>query len=110
MKELLGITPSNDRNGCLQDIHWFDGAFGYFPSYTFGAVTAAQFFRAATEADHSILPEIQSGNFKPLLEWLCKNVHSKGSYLGASDLIERATGEDLNADIFIEHLRQRYLA
>ena len=66
MTALLNQTPPDDRDGCLQDIHWFDGAFGYFPSYTFGAVIAAQLFREATRTDPAILPEIQDGNFKPL--------------------------------------------
>ena len=110
MAELLNQTPSDDRDGCLQDIHWFDGAFGYFPSYTFGAVTAAQLFRAATTADPAILPEIQAGNFKPLYAWLGKQIHGKGSLLKTPDLIRAATGEELNADIFLGHLRERYLA
>ena len=110
MKALLNQTPPNDRDGCLQDIHWFDGAFGYFPSYTFGAITAAQLFRAATKTNPAILPEIQAGNFKPLCTWLGNYIHGKGSLLETPDLIRAATGEELNADIFLEHLRERYLA
>ena len=110
MAELLNQTPPDDRDGCLQDIHWFDGAFGYFPSYTFGAITAAQFFQAATKTDPAILPEIQTGNFKPLYAWLGKQIHGKGSLLETPDLIRAATGEELNADVFLGHLRKRYLA
>ncbi|MBN08459.1 MAG: carboxypeptidase M32 [Rhodospirillaceae bacterium] len=110
MAELLNQTPPDDRDGCLQDIHWFDGAFGYFPSYTFGAVIAAQLFGAATTADPVILPEIQAGNFKPLFAWLGKQIHGKGSLLETPDLIRAATGEELNADVFLGHLRKRYLA
>lgn len=110
MQELLGLTPPDDQDGCLQDIHWFDGAFGYFPSYTFGALTAAQFFAAATETDSDILPGIGRGDFKPLYAWLGKNVHGRGSLLEAPELIRRATGKDLDAGIFLTHLERRYLA
>ena len=70
MQELLGITPSEDRCGCLQDIHWYDGAWGYFPSYTLGAIAAAQIFETARTANSDILPSIAEGNFKPLMDWL----------------------------------------
>ena len=110
MAELLNQTPPDDRDGCLQDIHWFDGAFGYFPSYTFGAITAAQLFRAATKTDPAILSEIQTGNFKPLYAWLGNHIHGKGSFLETPDLIRAATGEELNANIFLAHLRERYLS
>ncbi len=110
MQELLGLTPPDDQDGCLQDIHWFDGAFGYFPSYTFGALTAAQFFAAATESDGDILPGIGRGDFKPLYAWLGENVHGRGSLLEAPELIRRATGKDLDAGIFLTHLERRYLA
>ncbi len=110
MQELLGLTPPDDQDGCLQDIHWFDGAFGYFPSYTFGALTAAQFFAAATESDGDILPGIGRGDFKPLYAWLGENVHGRGSLLEAPELIRRATGKDLDASIFLTHLERRYLA
>ena len=109
MTALLNETPPDDRNGCLQDIHWFDGAFGYFPSYTFGAITAAQLFRAATTTNPTIMPEIRMGNFKPLYVWLVNHIHGKGSLLDTPDLIRAATGEELNVDIFLGHLRDRYL-
>ena len=110
MTALLNLTPPDDRDGCMQDIHWFDGAFGYFPSYTFGAITAAQLFRTATTTNPAILAEIGTGNFKPLYAWLGNHIHGKGSLLETSDLIRAATGEELNADIFLGHLRDRYLA
>ncbi|HLI21268.1 MAG TPA: carboxypeptidase M32, partial [Stellaceae bacterium] len=69
MKALLGIVPPDDRRGCLQDIHWYEGAFGYFPTYTLGAMTAAQLFDAAKRADPGILPGIERGDFAPLMAW-----------------------------------------
>src|SRR6185437_1352085 len=79
MRSLLGVEPPDDRQGCLQDIHWYDGAWGYFPTYTLGAMTAAQLFDAATRADAQIMPGIARGDFAPLLGWLRENVHGKGS-------------------------------
>ncbi len=109
MWELLGLRPNDHSDGCLQDIHWFDGAWGYFPSYTLGAITAAQLFDAALKSDSSILPAIGEGNFKPLYEWLGKNIHQHGSLYETPELIEKATGTCLDPQIFIRHLKQRYL-
>lgn len=109
MEELLGITPPDDRLGCLQDIHWYTGAWGYFPTYTLGALAAAQIFDAATRAVPDILPGIARGNFQPLMMWLRDNIHSRGSYHSASDLIEEATGAPLGTDVFRAHLERRYL-
>ena len=65
MEELLGLTPPDDRLGCLQDIHWYDGALGYFPTYTLGAMTAAQLFAAATAAVPEIPDALGRGDFAP---------------------------------------------
>jgi carboxypeptidase Taq len=108
-KTLLGIVPPDDRRGCLQDIHWYDGAWGYFPTYTLGAMTAAQLFAAARDADPSIEPGIARGDFAPLLSWLRANVHGKGSRLSSSALLQEATGRPLDAEVFKAHLRRRYL-
>jgi carboxypeptidase Taq len=110
MRELVGTVPPDDRRGCLQDIHWYDGLFGYFPTYTLGAMIAAQLFDAAKRADPAILPGIAEGDFTPLLAWLRANVHGKGSLLSSSELIEAATGKKLDAGIFQRHLTARYLA
>ena len=110
MMELLGIVPPDDRRGCLQDIHWYDGAFGYFPTYTLGAIIAAQLFDAAKRADPAILPGIASGDFAPLVAWLRANLHGKGSLATAAELIAGATGRPLDATIYINHLKARYCA
>ena len=107
--KLLGITPPSDREGCLQDIHWYDGAWGYFPTYTLGAMMAAQIFQAATQANSAIIPSIQKGNFSPLMEWLRQNIHSKGSLHSTKDILIQATGKPLDAEIFKSHLENRYL-
>jgi len=109
MRRLLGITPPDDRRGCLQDIHWHDGAFGYFPSYTLGAMAAAQLMAAARAAVPGLDRALSGGDFGPLVGWLRAHVHSLGSRLGFQELMRAATGHPLRADDFMEHLRGRYL-
>jgi carboxypeptidase Taq len=110
MKELLGIVPPDDRLGCLQDIHWYGGGFGYFPGYTLGAVTAAQFFDAARRAIPSLESAIARGDFAPLRGWLATHVHGVGSRYSSAEIVEHATGRTLDAEIFKSHLRKRYLS
>jgi len=110
MKQLLGITPDSDANGCMQDIHWPDGAFGYFPTYTLGAMTAAQLVATAKKAIPDMGKQIQKGEFKPLFEWLGKNVHSLGSKLSSPDLLKHATGKTLDSSIYKTHLENRYFS
>ena len=109
VKQHLGLTVSNDSLGCLQDIHWPGGAWGYFPTYTLGAMTAAQLFRAACQADADILPGLSKGDFAPLRAWLRANVHAKGSLITTDQLLVAATGRPLSAEVFRTHLRERYL-
>ena len=109
MRELVVIVPPDDRDGCLQDIHWPGGSWGYFPTYTLGAMTAAQLYAAAKAADKSIEPSISKGDFKPLMAWLRANVHALGSSLSAGELLTRATGKKLDAAVFKAHLKTRYL-
>jgi carboxypeptidase Taq len=110
MRELVGVAPASDREGCLQDIHWYDGAWGYFPTYTLGAMTAAQLFAAAKGADPAILPAISRGEFAPLVAWLRANVHAKGSRYSTAEIIAQATGRPLDAAAYERHLEARYLA
>src|SRR5258707_1125758 len=110
MADLLGIVPPSDREGCLQDIHWYDGAWGYFPTYTLGAMTAAQLFDAAKRNRPEIPDAIAEGDFAPLVGWLRENLHGLASSLPTPALVERATGRPLDAGIFKRHLETRYLA
>jgi carboxypeptidase Taq len=109
MRDLLGLKVTTDRLGCLQDIHWPGGAWGYFPTYTLGAITAAQLFDAATRADDTVLPGLGRGDFSPLVNWLRTNIHSQGSLLPADQLLTKATGRPLDASVYERHLRRRYL-
>lgn len=109
MQELVGICPDTNRNGCMQDVHWMSGAFGYFPSYTLGAMTAAQLYAAAREQDATIVPGIQQGDFAPLRTWLGENIHAKASSKSTVELVKEATGKALDVGVFKQHLRERYL-
>ena len=109
IRELLGLEVPNDRLGCLQDIHWPGGAWGYFPTYTLGAMAAAQLFDAACRAEPDILPSLGRGDFMPLRTWLRANVHAKGSLMETDELLIAATGRPLGAEDYRTHLRRRYL-
>jgi len=109
MKKLIGIEPPNDAMGCMQDIHWPAGLWGYFPTYTLGAMTAAQLFDAAKKQIPRLLDGIATGDFAPLVAWLRTNVHGKGSLLSTDELLIEVTGRPLDAEVFKGHLRARYL-
>ena len=108
-RALLGMTPPDDARGCLQDIHWYDGAIGYFPSYTLGAMAAAQLMAAARRAIAGLDASLAQGDLSLLLHWLRDNVHGKGSLLEFNPLLQAATGEPLNPAHFQAHLTARYL-
>jgi carboxypeptidase Taq len=108
MQSLLGITPPNDGNGCLQDIHWPSGAWGYFPTYTMGAMAAAQLFAAIRTAVPDVMEQLAIGNFAPLMTWLRANVHEKGSSATTDEILGAATGAPLQTKAFIAHLQNRY--
>ena len=110
LDRLLGVTPPDDRDGCMQDIHWYGGDFGYFPTYTLGALAAAQLFAAAKADTPEIPDEIGSGNFAPLRNWLAENVHSKGASVDTQTLLQDVTGSVLSAAAFKRHLTARYLS
>jgi carboxypeptidase Taq len=110
LQALLGIVPPDDAKGCLQDIHWYDGGFGYFPSYSLGAMAAAQLMAAARRAEPGLDDGLARGELGVLTSWLRANVHGKGSLLGFNDLLEAATGKPLDPKDFEAHLRSRYLS
>ncbi len=109
LQGLLGITPPDDARGCLQDIHWYAGLFGYFPSYTLGAMGAAQLMTAARREIDGLDDAIGRGDLQPLLGWLRAKVHGQGNRLGFNDLLAFATGKRLDPSDFEAHLTARYL-
>ncbi|MGE0724103.1 MAG: carboxypeptidase M32, partial [Alphaproteobacteria bacterium] len=109
MRRLLGVSPPDDRRGCLQDIHWYDGAFGYFPTYSLGAMIAAQLFEAA-RIDRPDLPDaLGRGDFAPLMGWLREHVHGLGASRSWEEIVAGATGRPLDVGVFRRHLEGRYL-
>jgi len=110
MHALLGLdTRGNYREGCLQDVHWTEGAFGYFPSYTLGAMYAAQWFAVMRRQLPDLDAGIGRGDLAPVFGWLNANVWSQGSRWTTPELVRRASGEALNPQYFREHLERRYL-
>ena len=111
MLKYLGRSTDGDyNNGCMQDVHWYAGLYGYFPTYTLGALTAAQWFATAREADPEIMPAIARGDLQPLLGWLRANIHGQGRKLCMQPLLKEVTGSELDASYFQRHLKARYLA
>lgn len=109
MDQRLGVKPGNDVDGCLQDIHWGVGHFGYFPSYALGAVIAGQLYEAMRAARPSLDEEIATGQFGGVMEWLRDNVHAVGARLPVKDLIQEATGKPLTAAAYLRYLEAKYL-
>ncbi len=109
MKQYLDIDLKGDyTNGCMQDIHWTDGAFGYFPSYTLGAMYAAQFM-AAMQKEIDVVTCLTKMELAPIFNWLSDNIWLKASVLNTDELVINATGKKLDPDTFKAHLFSRYL-
>ncbi len=109
MQDRLGVKPTNDAEGCLQDVHWAVGSFGYFPSYAIGAVIAGQLYESLRADRPELDQEIAAGHFGGLFEWLRTNVHSLGASLSMPEIIERATGRPLSASAWLRYVEGKYL-
>ena len=110
MRRYLDIDTSGDfRDGPMQDVHWFTGLVGYFPTYTLGALTASQLFEAAARDLPDIDDAIARGEFEALREWLRARVHSTGRLRGTLEIVRATTGEELGVEAFLAHLERRYL-
>ena len=107
-EEYLGITPPSDALGCLQDIHWSHGNFGYFPTYSLGSVMAAQLYAAADGELDDLDSDIRAGEFDTLGAWLRANIHQHGRRYETNALVEHATGEPLSADAFTDYVTEKY--
>lgn len=109
MQKKLGITPPSDKQGVLQDIHWYGGGWGYFPSYTLGALAAAQFAEAAEKDMPDMMQKVSVGDFKDIRQWLKKNIHEKGAnFESLDDLLTQATGKPLTIQAYLDHIDERY--
>ncbi|WP_251327981.1 carboxypeptidase M32 [Haloplanus pelagicus] len=108
MASYLGVRPETDAGGCLQDVHWSHGSFGYFPTYSLGSVIAAQLFDAAKAEIEGLDERIRAGEFDPLHDWLTEEIHRHGKRFETNELVRRATGEDVSADAFVDYATEKY--
>jgi carboxypeptidase Taq len=105
----LGITPVGDRDGCLQDVHWFSGGIGgSFQGYTIGNILSAQFYAAALNAHREIPDEIAHGQFTTLHRWLTDHIYRHGRKFDPNELVMRATGEPMTIAPYVAYLRGKY--
>jgi len=107
-EELFGFVPPDDARGCLQDIHWAMGGFGYFATYSLGNINAAQLC-AAARLDPAVSAGCDTADYLPLLEWMREHIHHHGSMLFPDDLVRQATGADPSHADYLTHLKRRYL-
>lgn len=109
-KKLLGITVPDDKKGCLQDVHWSHGSFGYFPTYSLGSFYAAQFHTAARLQLKTVDHEIKTGNTGTLLKWLREKVHRHGRYYTSEELCREISGSTLEVSYFLNYLLDKYVS
>ena len=107
-KKYLGIIVADDKSGCLQDVHWSHGSFGYFATYSLGSLYAAQLYAAICKENESVEKEIAKGNNNYILQWLEKNIYRHGKYFSSEDLCYKATGETLNSTHFIRYATKKF--
>ena len=107
-RDYLGVQVPDDKHGCLQDVHWSCGLFGYFPTYTLGNLYAAQFAAAADRALGGLPQLLQRGQFATLREWLLRYVHCHGRRYTPAELCQRVTGAPLSAEPFLAHLDTKF--
>jgi carboxypeptidase Taq len=108
IKEYLGIVPTGDADGVLQDVHWSLGAFGYFPTYTIGNLYAVQFYEQARLEIPHLEDEIAAGQLLVLRRWLEQKIHRWGRTFTPDHLAERVTGKRLNPDPFLSYVERKY--
>ena len=107
-EEFLGITPPDDAQGVLQDIHWSSGYFGYFPTYALGNLISAQLWEKINIDIPDMGSKIAKAEFGDLLTWLQEHIHRFGSKYEPLDLLKRATGQSLNAEPYLQYLERKF--
>jgi carboxypeptidase Taq len=107
-KSLLNVDVPDDKHGCLQDVHWSHGSFGYFPTYSLGSFYAAQFFSTAKDKIPELEHQLEEGESKPLLQWLRENVHAKGRFYTSEELCKQVTGKGLDVSYFMDYILKKF--
>ncbi len=108
MDEVLGVKPSNDVEGVLQDMHWSTGSIGYFPTYAIGTIYSAQIFNRIEKENKKIEYEIENAEFQNILKWLDKNIFQCGRIMMADDIIKKCCGKGLDSKVFVDYLKDKY--
>jgi len=108
MQEYLGVAPTSDADGCLQDIHWSLGAIGYFPTYALGNLMSVQLWNAIEQACGPLNEHIAEGRFQVILDWLRDHVHFHGRRRSAREILRQATGSDLDAEPWLNYVRSKF--
>jgi len=108
MQEYLGVTPSNDREGVLQDVHWSGGMIGYFPTYALGNLVSVQLWEVINKDIPDLEAQIEQGQFGKLLEWLREKVHRHGAKYDPQDLVQRVTGSKIDPQPYVGYLKKKY--
>ncbi len=106
-KEYLGVDVPNDRDGILQDVHWSDGSFGYFPTYALGSAFSAQFMKAMRK-DIDVDKLLENNQFDEIIAWLKEHIHQYGCRYTADEIMLKATGEPFNPDYYLDYLEDKY--
>ncbi len=109
-EQYLGVQPENDAEGCLQDIHWSMGNFGYFPTYTLGNILAAQIWAQFQKENPNFQTILNNQEYSQILSWLQRKVHQPGTLLSGLELVQQLTGEKLNAAYLLENLESKYMS
>jgi carboxypeptidase Taq len=108
MQEYLGVTPTNDANGVLQDVHWASGQIGYFSTYALGNLISVQLWEKMIQDITDMEDQIRKGEFGNLLDWLVKNVHIHGKKFEPQELVQRVTGSRIDPDPYMRYLTSKY--
>jgi carboxypeptidase Taq len=107
-KKWLDVDVPDDTRGCLQDVHWSHGSFGYFPTYSLGSFYAAQFFSYANSSDSALSEKMARGDTTGLLQWLRQRIHASGRIWNSEEICKMATGETLNVRYFLDYMTEKY--
>ena len=108
MEDYLGVVPSNDADGVLQDIHWSGGMIGYFSTYALGNLISCQLWERINEDIPDLSDQIRNGEFSELLDWLRENIHRHGAKFEPQELVKRVTGSKIDPEPYINYLRTKY--
>ncbi len=108
MKEYLGVTPANDSQGVMQDIHWSGGMIGYFSTYALGNLVSAQLWEKINQDIPNLADQIRAGKFEELLGWLRKNIHRHGGKFEPQELVQKVTGSKIDPAAYIRYLTKKY--